>query len=176
MFSVRPVFVGWIVLLQQLPFQLFLTAWSSIFFGSMITSLHVFPKDPWVPFAFFGTLAFFAVPLVSYTGKKLNYSRTEYKFLDDRLEFEEGFFTINEKIIRFKDITEVTLRKSVFQRIYDLGSVYLATQATGASVRPNIFNAFGFGIVSASGIGVCDIPDPDQTFEKIRGIVEAQRA
>lgn len=176
MFSVRPVFVGWVVLLQQLPFQLFLTIWSGIFFGSMVTPLHIFPKDSWVPFVFFGALAFFVVPLIAYIGKKLNYSRTEYKFLNDRLEFEEGFFTINEKIIRFKDITEVTLRKSVFQRLYDLGSVYLATQATGASGRPNIFNAFGFGSVSASGIGVCDIRNPDQTFEKIRGIVEAQRA
>jgi len=50
----------------------------------------------------FGGLAFFGIPLVSYFGKKLNYSRTVYAFYPDRLEFEEGFFAINRKVIRFR--------------------------------------------------------------------------
>lgn len=174
MFSLRPVFVGWIVLLHQLPFQLFFTFWSAMFFGGMIGSLHLVPKGSPAPYLLFGTLAFFAVPLVSYIGKKLNYARTEYKFADDRLEFEEGFFTINEKVVRYKDIKEVTLRKGLLQRMYDLGTIYLATEATGSSTRPNVFSAFGFGNVSASGIGVCDIRDPDRNFERIRSIVDAK--
>ena len=84
MFSVRPVFIGWIALLYQLPFQLFFTVWSGAFFGGLISSLHIFPRYSWGPFAFFGGLAFIGVPLVTYFGKKLNYSRTEYKFLTDR--------------------------------------------------------------------------------------------
>ena len=133
MFSVRPVFIGWIALLYQLPFQLFFTVWSGAFFGGLISSLHIFPRNSWGPFAFFGGLEFFGVPLVTYFGKKLNYSRTEYKFLNDQLEFEEGFFNINEKVIKFKDIREVTLRKGFFQRMYDLGTIYLATEATGSA-------------------------------------------
>jgi membrane protein YdbS with pleckstrin-like domain len=176
MFSLRPVFVGWIVLLHQLPFQLFFTLWSAMFFGGMLSSLHLFPKGSPGPFVLFGALAFFAVPLVAYIGKKLNYARTQYKFADDRLEFEEGFFTINEKVVRYKDIKEVTLRKGLLQRMYDLGTIYLATEATGSSPRPNVFNAFGFGNVSASGIGVCDIREPDQYFERIRSMVDAKSA
>jgi membrane protein YdbS with pleckstrin-like domain len=174
MFSLRPVFVGWIVLLYQLPFQLFFTIWSTFFFGGMFSSLHLFPNGSPVPFVFFGTLAFFAVPLVTYFGKKLNYARTEYKFSNDRLEFEEGFFTINEKVVRYRDVKGVTLRKGFFQRMYDLGTIYLATEATGSSTRPNVFSAFGFGNISASGVGVCDIRSPDQTFERIRSMVDAQ--
>ncbi len=174
MFSVRPVFIGWIALLYQLPFQLFFTIWSAAFFGGMIGATHLVPADSWVPFVFFGALAFFGVPLVTYFGKKLNYARTEYKFSDDRLEFEEGFFTINEKVIKYKDVKEVTLRKGFFQRLYDLGTIYLATEATGASTRPNVFSALGFGNVSASGVGVCDIRNPDRTFERIRSMVDAQ--
>ena len=174
MLTLRPVFIGWIVLLYQLPFQLFFTFWSAMFFGGTLSSFHVLPKDSLVPFVFFGALAFCTVPLVAYFGKKLNYARTEYKFSNDRLEFEEGFFTINEKIVRYRDVREVTLRKGLFQRMYDLGTIYLATEATGSSSRPNVFNALGFGNVSASGIGVCDIRDPDQTFERIRSMVDAQ--
>src|SRR5215470_5605406 len=95
-FSLRPVFIGWITLLMQLPAQLFFTVWCGGFFGGM-TSL-VFPGSR-LPFLLFGGLAFFGIPIVVYFGKKLNYSRTEYRFYPDRLEFEEGFFALSRKVI-----------------------------------------------------------------------------
>jgi len=175
MFSIRPVFVGWITLLYQLPLQLFFTLWSGAFFGGFAGSLHVFPKNSPAPFVLFGAIAFLGFPLVTYFGKRLNYARTEYKFSADRLEFEEGFFNVTDKVIKFKDVKEVTLRKNIFQRIYDLGTIYLATDATGSSARTNVFNALGFGNISANGVGVCDIPNPDEIFERVRRIVDAQR-
>jgi membrane protein YdbS with pleckstrin-like domain len=175
MFSVRPVFIGWIALLYQLPFQLFLSLWSGAFFGGLISSLHVFPKDSLHPFVFFGGIVFIGFPLVAYFGKKLNYARTEYKFSEDRLEFDEGFINVTEKVVKFRDVKEVTLRKSIFQRTCDLGTIYLATDATGSSGHTNIFNALGFGNISASGVGVCDIANPDETFERVRRLVDTQR-
>ncbi len=172
-FSLRPVFVGWIALLRQLPFQLFFTVWSGGFFGGMTMSFHLFPNNSWAPFILFGALAFVGVPLVAYFGKRLNYARTEYRFFPDRLEFEEGFFTINKKVIKFRDVKEVTLNKNIFQRTCGLGTIYLATLATGSSTYNNVFTAFGFGNVSASGVGVRDIQNPDETYDKIRGIVDA---
>jgi hypothetical protein len=94
LFSLRPVFIGWIVFLVQLPFQLFFTVWAAVFFGTMTLPALGRPG-----FFLFGSLAFLSVPLVAYFGKKLNYSRTEYRFYDDRLEFDEGFFAINKKEI-----------------------------------------------------------------------------
>src|SRR5262249_4036905 len=102
----------------------------------------------------------------------LNYGRTEYRFFDDRVEFEEGFFTVNRKVIRFRDVREVTLRKGILQRIYGLGSVYLATLATGSTQRYSPFMALGFGNISARGILVRDVPDPDAGYERIRKLVD----
>jgi uncharacterized membrane protein YdbT with pleckstrin-like domain len=128
--------------------------------------------DSQTPFILFGALAFFGIPLAAYIGKKLNYARTEYNFLDDQLEFEEGFFTINKKLIKYKNVKEVTLRKGILQRIYGLGTIYMATLATGSTTSFNPFYALGFGNVSASGVGVRDIPNPDDAYEKIKGMVE----
>ena len=89
-YSLRPVFIGWIAFLVQLPFQLFFTVWSGGFFGGFATTL-IGLHGRW-PFIFFGALGFVAVPLVAFVGKKLNYARTEYNFFPDRLELEEGFF------------------------------------------------------------------------------------
>jgi len=172
--SLRPVFIGWITLLMQLPLQLFFTVWCGGFFGGLSATLGLFPKGSWLPFELFGGLAFVGIPLVTYVGKRLNYARTEYKFFPDRLEFEEGFFTINKKVIRLRDVKEVTLHKNILQRMYGLGTIDLATLATGSAPRSNVFNALGFGNVSASGIGVRDISDPDGAYERIRRLVDAQ--
>jgi membrane protein YdbS with pleckstrin-like domain len=172
--SVKPVFVGWITLLMQLPLQLFFTVWAGGFFGGMGTAAGIFPKNSWSASYVIGAIVFVAMPIVTYLGKRLNYSRTEYRFYPDRLEFEEGFFSINKKIIKYRDVKETTLRKGVLQRMYGLGSIYLATLATGSSRNSNPFVALGFGNVSASGVIVRDIRDPDATFERIRRLVDAQ--
>jgi hypothetical protein len=48
------------------------------FFGGIT---QAFAPSSRMPFVFFGALDFFGVPFVAYFGKKLNYSRTEYRFL-----------------------------------------------------------------------------------------------
>jgi uncharacterized membrane protein YdbT with pleckstrin-like domain len=145
-FTVRPVFVGWITFLLQLPIQLFLTFWAGGFFGGLTSTLPIFERGSWVPFLFFGGIAFFGIPAVAYFGKKLNYSRTEYRFFHNRLEFEEGFFSINKKVIKYRDVKEVTLRKGIFQRSYGLGTIYLATLATGSSGTSNAFVALALAM------------------------------
>ncbi|MEH2590072.1 hypothetical protein V1273_003911 [Bradyrhizobium sp. AZCC 1721] len=77
-------------------------------------------------------------------------------------------------MIKFRDVKETTLRKGVLQRSYDLGSIYLATLATGSTRNSNPFVSLGFGNVSASGVIVRDISDPDQAFETIRKLVDAK--
>jgi uncharacterized membrane protein YdbT with pleckstrin-like domain len=172
-FSVRPVFIGWLTLLAQVPLQLFFTLWAGMFFGGFTSTL--FPHNSWWPFVLFGGIAFLGIPLLTYVGKKLNYARTEYRFSDNRLEFEEGFFSLNKKVILLKDVREVTLRKGFLQRLCGLGSIYLATLATGSSTSVNAFTALGFGNVSASGIIVRDIADPDETYARIQQLVERSR-
>ena len=174
-FTLRPVFVGWIAFLVQLPAQLFLTVWAGGFFGGFWTTLVLGYNrvTSYAPFIFFGSLAFIGVPLVAYLGKKLNYARTDYRFYRDRLEFEEGFFTINKKVIKFRDVKEVTLRKGILQRTQGLGTIYLATLATGSSSMSNPFAALGFGNVSASGVNVRDVTQPDEVYEKVRSLVDS---
>jgi hypothetical protein len=67
------------------------------------------------------------------------------------------------------------LRKGLFQRWYSLGSIYLATLATGSWNSMNVFNTIGFGNVSASGIVVRDIATPDEAYEQISKLIERSR-
>lgn len=175
-FILKPVFIGWSTFITQLPIHLFFTVWLSMFLGGIsqifISKFVTFTVEP---FILIGCLTFIIFPLVVLFVKKFNYEKTEYKFFDDRLEFEEGFFTIHKKVIKFQDIKEVTLRKGMLQRVNGLGTIYLATLATGTLPFMNPFAALGFGNTSASGISVKDIIEPDKEYERIRQLIETQR-
>jgi membrane protein YdbS with pleckstrin-like domain len=178
-FTLKPVFVGWTTFLAQLPLQLFLTVFCAVFFGLIATALTAgldgdFGEGGLVlapGFVLFGMLAFFGVPAVIYIGKKMNYGRTEYRFCRDHLEFEEGFLTIRKKQIRYADVKEITLRKGLLQRPYGLGTIYLATTATGTTQESQPFSAIALGSASSSGISIRDVRDPDAVYENIRHIV-----
>jgi len=60
------------------------------------------------------------------------------------------------------------------QRTVGLGSIYLATLATGTFRGSNPFMTLGFGNVSASGIIVRDVPEPNDVYDKVRRLVDAQ--
>src|SRR2546423_9667146 len=93
--SVKPVFIGWITLLMQLPLQLFFTVWAGGFFGGMGAAAGLFAKNSWTASYAIGAIVFFAFPIIAYVGKKLNYSRTEYRFYYDRLEVEAEVFSLD---------------------------------------------------------------------------------
>ena len=161
-FSLRPLFVGWATLTALLPFALFFALWFGVLFRNLFNISLLAP----------GGLAFLLLLGLGYVAKKLNYSRTEYRFYDDRLEFDEGFFALNRKTIDYRDVREITLHKGFVQRTCGLGTIYLGTITTGTS-SPNLnpFLAFGFASASASGVALLDIPHPDSAFEKIRRLV-----
>jgi membrane protein YdbS with pleckstrin-like domain len=171
-FSLRPVFIGWATIISLLPLQLFSAAWAGIFFGILIQWLQVRSRVPWFPYAAPAAVMFFGIFVLGFFGKRLNYNRTECRFYDDRLEFEEGFFAVNRKTIRFRDVKEMTLHKGILQRLCGLGTIYLGTVATGAMSISNPFASLGLVNASASGILLRDIPDPDAAFEKIREVVK----
>ena len=169
----RPRFIGWVTAMSVVPIQLFMTVWAGGFCGGFSTagvqglkSLGLGSAIPsWFPFVFFACLAFFGIPGVVYLSKKRSYARTEYRFFADRLEYFEGFLTIQQKTIDYRFVQEVTVQKGLVQRRYGLGTIVLATPATGTESG-----------TSRSGIRVADVEDPDTVYEEVRRLVrEAQK-
>jgi membrane protein YdbS with pleckstrin-like domain len=162
--ALKPVFIPWAVMLAILPVHIFMTIWGGGFFGgfSMFAVKAIGLDVPeWSTFLFFGALFFFAIPLVAYTAQKKSYAKTEYRFYQTKLDYYEGFFTTEEKTIDYKNVTEVNLVKGIIQKKYGLGTIVLSTPATGfASGR------------ARSGIRVQDIPNADQVYQQIKGLVQ----
>ena len=56
-----------------------------------------------------------------------NYKRIEYRFFQDRLEYVEGFLVINRHLVPYKKVTDIVLRKGIWNRMIGTGTVVLIT-------------------------------------------------
>lgn len=166
----KPRFVWWLAAVVQLPAQLFITIWCGGFFGGL--SRHLFDLAGASPRNGFGTIAFLAIPCVTILGKRLSYGKTEYSFFDDHVEVAEGFFVRQMKTVAYRDFREVTLRRGPLQRLCGLGSIYLGTLATGSGSQFSPFSALGFDSVTASGVNVRDLAEPDRSYAVVRRLVD----
>lgn len=157
--TAQPVFVPWVALASVIPIQLFMTVWAGGFFGgfSMVGLQAIGIELPFgTTFIFFGALAFFGIPAIVYFTKKNTYQQTEYKFYIDRLEYAEGFWTAESKVIKYRNIIEANLRKGVIQKKYGLGTIILSTPATGSQEGR-----------SRSGIKIADIENAEAIYEEV---------
>ncbi len=177
------MFVWWTAFLQQLPFQLFLTLWSTLFFGNMLAFVNVGRAvasgtvnfaTVFAGYGLIATLTFLAVPVVFMGLKWANYRTSEYRLLGDRIEFAEGFLTKQHKTVAFSDVREVSLRRGVLQRLAGLGTVYLATQATGGDGWS--FSGAGFGSSSGSGVLLRDLAESERVYTDLRARLDRLRA
>jgi membrane protein YdbS with pleckstrin-like domain len=159
----KPVFVPSVTLLSVLPLQIFFGIWGAGFFGGFgmfaIRGTGI-PLPAWFAFAVFGLLFFFGIPILACTAKKRTYAKTEYRFYRDRLEYAEGFWTAENKTISYNSVTEASLRRGVIQQKFGLGTIYLATPATGLSQGRAI-----------SGIRITDIPDAEAVFAAVQQLI-----
>ena len=176
----RPVFVLWTSFLAQIPLQLFFAVWAGIFFGGMASMLFPTLKAAPAmqlgnPFATIGIAVLVLFPIVSLAAKWLNYRNTVYRVYSDRIQIAEGFLTLRRKEVPLASVREINLRRGILQRAVGLGSVYLATQATGQGPQWSTSAVFGGTSTFGSGAMLMDLMDPDSAYERLRKLVERAR-
>lgn len=162
----KPVFLPWITVLSALPIQISTTIFGGGLlgmFGSLAVKALKLNVPGWFPVVFFGCVFFFAIPIMAYIEKKKGYESTEYRFYRTKLEYYEGFFTVEEKTMSYTNITEIYLSKGIFQKKYGLGTIVLSTRATGDAGSTR----------ARSGIRVADIPNPDEVYTQIKELVNS---
>lgn len=162
---IQPVFLSAVVLFSFIPLQINLTILGcgiggGIGFFAMLFWGLSYPV--WYPFAFFAILFFIGTPAVVYFIGKRTYDKTDYRFYSDYLEYTEGFWTIERKFIQYHHITQVLLQKSMVQRLYGVGTIYLAvpTMSQGKAI---------------AGIKIADIKNPDSIYKEILEILSYSR-
>lgn len=62
-----------------------------------------------------------------------NLQAKEYEFHDDHVEVRTGFLTVTQDSVPYNRITDVSFSKSMWQRLFDVGTVRLNTAGSDAN-------------------------------------------
>jgi membrane protein YdbS with pleckstrin-like domain len=170
----HPRFVLWASFLVQLPLQLFFAFWAAVFFGGLIdsflpTAANLFALRPTLLVGYSVLLVF---PLCILIAKNLNYANTTYRVYRDRIEIEQGFFTLHQKEVNLSSVREINLRRGILQRLVGLGSVYIATTATGQGTWLQASAILGGTSTFGSGAMLMDLPKADVAYKQLTGLID----
>jgi hypothetical protein len=158
---VKPRMVGWVVLARYIPLQINLTVMGAVIFGLLAVGYHIWAGTlvhPIRPFLFFGAFFFLLVPLLIYIAYRKTINAVRYEFYRDRLEYYDGFWTIQHKVLYYKHITEITLRRNMIQRLYGIGTIHFAVPSIGPKY---------------AGLFLSDIQHPAILYEQIEQLVRS---
>jgi membrane protein YdbS with pleckstrin-like domain len=56
-----------------------------------------------------------------------DYRKREYRFFSNKLEYFDGWWVINRHVVPYKKVTDITLRKRIWNRIMNTGTIALIT-------------------------------------------------
>ena len=158
--TTKPNFILKLFLLQNWPFFIAITV-------SVLLTLAA------IEFMFY-TIVLLAVYVGYFFVRKNTYAKTTYSFFNTKLDYFEGFLTVEEKTIKYDRITEVNLRKGFFQRMFGVGTIILSTPATaggGGGANTGMAVLGGLLGAGASGIHILDIKNPDEVYAKVKGLI-----
>ncbi|MCT4612667.1 MAG: zinc-ribbon domain-containing protein [Clostridia bacterium] len=114
-----------------------------------------------IMFALYGII-FFAMSTASkYYLEKNTLEKTEYRFFKNKLEYFEGFSTMEQKIVKYRNVTEIYMRRSVLQKKANVGTIVISTPMT--SMKNNG--------ARSNGVVLKNVENPTETYKAIRKLI-----
>lgn len=98
---------------------------------------------------------------------KMQYNKIQYDFYIDRVEYKDGFLNVSQKELKYKFIREVTMTKSIIERMFNLGTIHLYTNAS-SGMRRGRHNASG-----GNGLALHCISDIEQVLPQIKKLIDS---
>ena len=148
LFELKPVFLIKLVLLRSIVLMLMIPPLIlSSPTGEFTSSLFIFA---------FGL--FFVALIGVIVLSKLTYRATKYVFFPNCIEYFEGFLNQNLKTLPVSKVIGVNLKRSVLQRMFNLGTIIIETPNTVAS---------SYGQING-GIVMKDLEKSVEMYNKIK--------
>lgn len=125
-FTLKPMLIFWIVALSTIPISLFATFFIGMF-SFMFLAKAIGLKITASNILIFGALLFVLLEILFVWLAYARARKMKFSLLKDRIEYYEGLFTVEKKVVYYNQITNVGLRKGVFEKRYGLGSIFVDT-------------------------------------------------
>jgi membrane protein YdbS with pleckstrin-like domain len=159
----KPQFLSPSMFLSMFGWQILFTLWGGALIGIiglLLSSYYSWNISFWTFALIAGALFFVVSPLVFVFLMFNRYSKTDFLFFKDRLEFRSGILKLQKRTIYYQDIIELNLHSGLLQRFSDIGDIILITAAADRK-----------SVVEKEGIRLFDIPNPEECFNKIKTLI-----
>lgn len=88
---------------------------------------------------------------------KKQYSNYSYDFYKTKVIYRDSFLNLSEKEVKYKYIREVTMRQTIFQRMFNIGTIILFTNAeTGVG----------------NGISIVNVENVQEVYKNIKKVID----
>ncbi|MFW9854452.1 MAG: PH domain-containing protein [Candidatus Thorarchaeota archaeon] len=116
-----------------------------------------------------GTIGFFIIGMILYVWyRKTSLDHIEYRIFPNRIEYFEGLFTVEQKTVKFADVSEIYLRKGVFQKRFNVGSIFLTTKG-------GMFPVLGMRGALGGGMALRNIENPDGIYQQLKELKDTEQ-
>ena len=146
--------------LSALLWVLIIALWLS---ESLVQLLLLFPALPVIVLTI--TVAYVAIKFIF---EKLQYDALEYNFYATKVEYKDGFLNKEEKELKYKYIREVTMNKSILERIFNIGTIRIFTNASSGTT----YNSKHNKMYGKNGLAIHCIKDVKEQYQKIKNIID----
>jgi len=120
-FSLKPEF--------NMLYQLLGATWSGLivllFIAYFITGFALLIYFPIIPIVFL--VIYIAIKLIF---GKMQYNNLQYNFYTTKVEYVDGFLNKEQKELKYKYVREVTMSQSILERICNIGTIKVFTNAS----------------------------------------------
>lgn len=99
--------------------------------------------------------------------EKKQYDDLEYNFYTTKVEYKDGFLNKEEKELKYKYVREVVMKQSVLERMCNLGTIRIYTNASNGINNSGKHNTTG-----KNGIHIHCVKNVREQYKTIREIID----
>lgn len=169
MYSLKPTF--------NYGYKIFTTLWKLMLYivfvvVYFIAEFGALAKEVWLTSNF--SLVLIGISIIVLIGiiiklifEKKQYDNLEYNLYRNRLEYIDSFINKEEKILKYKNIREVTMSQSLLERMFSIGTIKIYTNASGG------YSSNNHGEMNTkNGIVIHCVTNVREEYEKIKQIID----
>lgn len=130
---------------------------------SLVELLILFPTLPQIVIAI--VAIYIVIKLIF---EKLQYDALEYNFYTTKVEYKDGFLNKEEKELKYKYIREVTMSQNILERIFNIGTIKVFTNASSGGA----YNSKHNKMYGKNGLAIHCIENVKEQYAKVKEIID----
>lgn len=151
----------------NLLYQFLSALWSALvwlfFIGYFIVGLAVYIYFPIIPLAFL--IIFISLKLLF---TNMQYKNLAYNFYTTKVEYIDGFLNKEEKELKYKYVREVTMSQSILERMCDIGTIKIFTNASSGGYGGRSHNS----MKGKNGIYIHCLENVQEQYKIVKQIID----